>query len=1587
MKWENVSIFISSTFQDMHAERDYLVKEVFPELLSWCESRRLHMYDIDLRWGISREDSRNHNTVAACMHNIDRCRPFFVCFLGQRRGWVPKEQDISISTVQEYPNLPEHLGKRSITEMEIEHALLAPMNRMYEGAIHHQEPCRRALFFFRTEDSLDSVPESERAVYLDSPENLKAAEDFKAVIRSGGYPVTEYGCAYTPSPDGHGRLDSFTSGGETLGEVLLRQLKEQITAEFPDHTPIGGEEDPAGVQEEFIWREEQSYYPQVADLNELNRYLQSDERKALCVTGKAGSGKTSLLCAFARDYRGKSRFIPRFCGISPMTSDLYSVLSGILEECGFTAPVMEQELFSRLSRYLGQIASQESTVLLLDGLNQARDGMRLLELLPGTLPEGLKIITSCKEESLTADLLKKTEAYDNVRFWHLQTSCDEKFKRGMIERFLSLYLKKLDEDAVELITRARGSDTPLFLSVILSELRVFGRFQEIREQILKFSGDTKSAFAEILARLDHESDPAGDMPLSRATFGLMACSRNGLSESELCSGISLLTGASEAEIKPQLRILLRQVRPFLARRGQLYDFFHESFRNAAAAESAGQEERFHAALSDAFYRAADPERDLSWACRSSRPLTEYPYHLAMAGRQQALEGLLMDPNWIRNKMKVCGMQALLHDYERTGESRACALTGGALRLSAPVLMEDPSQLAVQLEGRLHAWREEIPEIRSLLEDLEKDQRAFWLRPVNDAFVPPGKRELSFRHGKCAVTALCVHLDDLVVTDELNRMGLYNRQTAERKNLVEVPGALIRCLVSDGTLLYAGCGDGSISVWQTQSSSCIRTLRLSENAINDLKIFKTMLFAADEAGCLTVFDTAENKTVQTFRAGREPLLAAAAGEGRICFGGLNQKVFLLEGDKKTVWKTGSGYVGKTVLDGDRLVYTTFYPRIFFRNLKDGTLRTVDYTDGYDFNVSDSSVMNKWRMHGPYIRDLICLKEEIALATPYSVAVFSAEGADEPSETWPCQDARALAAADDMIYAGNGAGEVFSFQTGISERGDHAKPVSAVAAIAHDGEDLAVAHETSVQLYRLQREPDRILTIPAGRNADSEEPGYFTDVAAWKGGFAAGSFCEFTLWKTMQEEKWQVLHQNMKLMEGINTTESPSGTAKMIPLEHHLVFLSRGHEIFIKEWKEGWQTRKVIQNSDMTRIRFHLNQDQDQADRVEAVAKCSKTVFAAAERNSSQIFMISCRESGISLLKRFPDQHRTRLLASSPDGMLYILGEDGTLSCLDPLTGRECSSPRTGAPLQLRLSEEVLDIAVTDEMIYLSLPGGRLAAFRRETGEPCCVFRADSEIRTLCAFDALLFAGTEAGRFMAFQEENRERPEPCLIPAQSRSRPEEPEPAEKRQPEPAIRTVPPDEDSSAVRYIRVGCSLAPLIMTLLAIVIRGGWPGIWDAVTLGIRSGMAGRLFALAATVVLTVIALIGILAFVLVPDIYYSDTRRWIRSYKLPVLDRFVLPLILLLFSVPCLLLTRQAEGFPAAFALSLLLPFLFLLFYFPGIDMFQRSGATRRLSRDGTFIGMEEAFYNLRIVGAVLILLLTAGLIWAAAVHPQWFFI
>src|SRR5436853_2866804 len=118
--WLTARVFISSTFRDMHAERDHLIKVVFPKLREWCARRQIHLVDIDLRWGVTQEQAENNKVLEICLGEIDGSRPFFVCMLGNRYGYVP-----SPMPPQESYLTAAAIGSpaRSYTHLEIEHAL------------------------------------------------------------------------------------------------------------------------------------------------------------------------------------------------------------------------------------------------------------------------------------------------------------------------------------------------------------------------------------------------------------------------------------------------------------------------------------------------------------------------------------------------------------------------------------------------------------------------------------------------------------------------------------------------------------------------------------------------------------------------------------------------------------------------------------------------------------------------------------------------------------------------------------------------------------------------------------------------------------------------------------------------------------------------------------------------------------------------------------------------------------------------------------------------------------------------------------------------------------------------------------------------------------------------------------------------------------------------------------------------------------------------------------------------------------------------------------------------------------------------
>ena len=95
--WRSRPVFITSTFRDMHAERDWLRTRVFPELEERLRERRHYLEPIDLRWGVetvsvAEEEAKELLVLKVCLDEIERSRPFLIGLIGDRYGWVPPSE-------------------------------------------------------------------------------------------------------------------------------------------------------------------------------------------------------------------------------------------------------------------------------------------------------------------------------------------------------------------------------------------------------------------------------------------------------------------------------------------------------------------------------------------------------------------------------------------------------------------------------------------------------------------------------------------------------------------------------------------------------------------------------------------------------------------------------------------------------------------------------------------------------------------------------------------------------------------------------------------------------------------------------------------------------------------------------------------------------------------------------------------------------------------------------------------------------------------------------------------------------------------------------------------------------------------------------------------------------------------------------------------------------------------------------------------------------------------------------------------------------------------------------------------------------
>ncbi|XP_063446187.1 uncharacterized protein LOC134725872 isoform X2 [Mytilus trossulus] len=113
-----VRIFMSSTFSDMRAERNAIVRDVNPLLKEYCAKYDLDFQIVDMRWGVTEDSQNDHSVEKICLLEVENCQnlslgPNFIFISGDRYGFrpIPIEIDMeefdTIKKVAEENSLPD----------------------------------------------------------------------------------------------------------------------------------------------------------------------------------------------------------------------------------------------------------------------------------------------------------------------------------------------------------------------------------------------------------------------------------------------------------------------------------------------------------------------------------------------------------------------------------------------------------------------------------------------------------------------------------------------------------------------------------------------------------------------------------------------------------------------------------------------------------------------------------------------------------------------------------------------------------------------------------------------------------------------------------------------------------------------------------------------------------------------------------------------------------------------------------------------------------------------------------------------------------------------------------------------------------------------------------------------------------------------------------------------------------------------------------------------------------------------------------------------------------------------------------------
>ena len=517
-------IFISSTFQDMQKERDILMKHTFPKLKELAARQLVTLTPIDLRWGVTQEDSKSGRVVELCLQEIDRCRPFFIGILGGRYGWCPQLDDFSGNTMllDQYKWLREDIRNgRSLTEIEMQYAVLRRQSHGY------------AIFFIKSPLQGPTLEDGRVRKLADSI--ISKGTDLKELTDKHVEPNHEQRCFY-----------SYYDTPEELAMKVEKAFVALFHVLFSENDNLDE------------WTRERT--AQQAYLQELTDvYVPAVNNEHISYSLDRMKNRFEMLSSYEECYYGKSAFIANwirerqksgtcdivyhFTGVGYLDGNykkilkrLYLEVSAIYGERTIEeGDIANDRDYGRmLSRLLLKTMNRKPLFIILDGLQHLSDfdGSKRLDWLPA-IPENVSMIFTSSSQDASYESFRRR--YDAA---HILSPFEESEERLFLSRYLEKFGKRFSPAQSDRIISAYasanlppiGQKSVLTLKLLLNELVVFGSYELLDERIAYYCEDNLSHFfPRMLERW--EIDFGADMV--QHVLSLIVFSRAGLTEAEI----------------------------------------------------------------------------------------------------------------------------------------------------------------------------------------------------------------------------------------------------------------------------------------------------------------------------------------------------------------------------------------------------------------------------------------------------------------------------------------------------------------------------------------------------------------------------------------------------------------------------------------------------------------------------------------------------------------------------------------------------------------------------------------------------------------------------------------------------------------------------------------------------------------------------------------------------------------------------------------------------------------------------------------------------------------------------------------------